>query len=84
MTVLYFSTAWCGPCKMFKPVVQQVSQETGVNVQFIDAEISPLAQTYQVTSVPTIIVLDNMNNIAFRNTGVMGKPQLTSVFTRFN
>lgn len=84
MTVLYFSTAWCGPCKMFKPVVQQVSQETGVPVQFIDAETSPLAQTYQVTSVPTIIVLDNMNNITFRNTGVIGKAQLTSVFSKVN
>ena len=84
MTVLYFSTSWCGPCKVFKPVVQQVSQETGVAVQFIDAETSPLAQTYQVTSVPTIIALDNMNNIAFRHTGVMGKPQLNTVFSKFN
>ena len=37
-TVLYFSTTWCGPCKMFKPVVQQVSQETGIQVTYIDAD----------------------------------------------
>ena len=36
--VLYFSTAWCGPCKMFKPVVEQVSQETGIQVTYIDAD----------------------------------------------
>jgi len=83
MKVLYFSTAWCGPCKMFKPVVQQVASETGTSVQYIDAENNPLAQTYQVTSVPTILVLDNMNNIAFRNSGVMAKQQLASTFSRF-
>lgn len=83
MTVLYFSTSWCGPCKMFKPVVQQVSQETGVQVQFIDAETSSLAQTYQITSVPTIVALDNTGNVAFRRTGVMGKSQLMSTFSSF-
>ena len=36
--VLYFSTTWCGPCKTFKPVVQQVSQETGIPVTYLDAD----------------------------------------------
>ena len=57
---LYFSTSWCGPCKMFRPIVQGVAAETGTNVQFIDAEQNQaLAAQYNITSVPTIVVSQN-------------------------
>ena len=36
--VLYFTAAWCSPCKMFKPILQQVQSELGVNVNIIDVE----------------------------------------------
>ena len=38
MKILYFTAVWCGPCKTFKPIVQQVMSETGTNVQFIDVD----------------------------------------------
>lgn len=82
-SILYFSTTWCGPCKMFKPVVQQVSSDLGIGVQYIDAEASPdLASRYQVTSVPTIVVTDGMN-VLHKQTGAMSKPQLENLFNRF-
>lgn len=81
--ILYFSTNWCGPCKMFKPVVQQVAAETGTNVQYIDAEQNKeLATRYQVTSVPTIVVADEQGMIR-KNVGPMSKPQLTQLFSQF-
>ena len=49
--VLYFSTAWCGPCKTFKPVVQQVSQETGIPVTYLDADQDQeMAKKYNINS----------------------------------
>jgi thiol-disulfide isomerase/thioredoxin len=75
--VLYFSTTWCGPCKAFKPVVQQVAQETGIQVNYIDAEADPaLAKMYSVTSVPTIVIADQMGSALYRHTGPMPKGQL--------
>jgi thioredoxin 1 len=58
---------------MFKPVVQQVSAETGVNINYIDAQDNPtMASAYSVTSVPTLIFLKN-GQMVDRTTGAMPK-----------
>ena len=38
LTIKYFSTAWCGPCKMFSPVFEAAMAETGTDYIKIDAE----------------------------------------------
>ena len=81
--VLYFTAAWCGPCKMFKPTVQAVSAETGVGISYIDVDQqTDIAQKYGISSVPTIIV-ENDGSVVYRNSGVMSKPQLTQVLSQF-
>jgi thioredoxin 1 len=78
--VLYFSTAWCGPCKTFKPVVQQVSQETGIPVTYIDADQDQeTAKKYSINSVPTIVIVDAVGSILYRNAGIMPKGQLSQL-----
>jgi thioredoxin 1 len=78
ISILYFSTPTCAPCKMFKPVVQQVSQETGVNVNYIDAQSNQaMASAYSVTSVPTLVFLKNGTQID-RYTGVLPKQLLVN------
>jgi thioredoxin 1 len=58
-TMKYFSATWCGPCKVFKPVMNEVSGE-GHSVQFIDVDQSQdLAQQYNVRSVPTVVIEEN-------------------------
>lgn len=55
-TAKYFSASWCGPCKMFKPVVNQLIEE-GHKIEIVDVdEQQDLAIQYQVMSVPTIVV----------------------------
>lgn len=78
--VLYFSTAWCGPCKTFKPVVQQVSQEIGIPVTYIDADQDKeTAQKYNINSVPTIVIVDSVGSMLYRNAGIMPKGQLSQL-----
>jgi len=80
-SVLYFSTEWCGPCRLFYPTVQEVCNATGTILQKIDAEKSgDLAQQYSITGVPTLIVVENGKAI-YRNTGVMPKSQLISLLS---
>jgi len=56
--VLYFSTSNCTPCRIFKPIMESLQSE--MPITFIDVNISPqLAQTWNVRSVPTTIVLQN-------------------------
>ena len=58
-TIKYFSAAWCGPCKTFKPVMNEVAGE-GYSVQFIDIDqSSALAKQYNVRSVPTTVIEEN-------------------------
>lgn len=55
-TAKYFSASWCGPCKMFKPVVNQLIED-GHKIEIVDVdEQQDLAIQYQVMSVPTIVV----------------------------
>ena len=55
----YVGAYWCGPCKTFKPIIEQISSE-GHSVQFIDIDTSSdLAQRYNVRSVPTVVVEEN-------------------------
>ena len=55
-TAKYFSASWCGPCKMFKPVVNELISE-GHNIEIVDVDDNQkLAQQYQIQSIPTIVI----------------------------
>lgn len=84
MKILYFTAAWCGPCKTFKPIVQQVMSETGTNVQFIDVDQNKeTTSKYLVTSVPTIMFINDNDIVMHRQSGLISKPQLTKLFNQF-
>lgn len=84
MNVLYFSADWCGPCKMFKPIVQQVSQETGVDINYVNVDYdASLSQRYDIKSIPTIVILDAAGNVQWRHTGVLQREQLKSALQTF-
>ena len=58
-TMKYFSATGCGPCKVFKPVMNEISGE-GYHVEFIDIDnMSDLASKYNVRSVPTVVIEEN-------------------------
>lgn len=69
---------------MFKPVMQQVSQEMGVAVNYINVDYdATFAQKYSVTSIPTIVITDNNGSQVFKHTGAMSAQQLKETFARF-
>lgn len=79
--VLYFTTPWCGPCKIFSPIVEEVCASTGTSLRKINAEQQPdLARSNGITGVPTIIVTRNGQQV-FRNTGIVSKGKLLEVIS---
>ena len=74
-TMKYFSAAWCGPCKAFKPVMTEIKNE-GHYVEFIDIDsLSDLAQEYNVRSVPTVVIEENGKEVS-RFVGAIPKSQV--------
>ena len=58
-TMKYFSATWCGPCKAFKPVMNEIAGE-GYSIEFIDVDQEQnKAVKYNVRSVPTTVIEEN-------------------------
>ena len=53
-----FWAAWCGPCQMLSPVVDQVAAEVqGIKVGKVNIDEQPdLAAQFDVMSIPTLVV----------------------------
>jgi len=76
-TMKYFSATWCGPCKTFKPIMNEISGE-GYSVQFIDIDQQQdLAARYNVRSVPTTVIEENGIEVD-RIIGSVSKQQVMS------
>jgi thioredoxin-like negative regulator of GroEL len=62
-TAKYFSATWCGPCKAFRPIVEELKSE-GYNIDIIDIDAqTALAEAYGVRSVPTTVIEQNGNEV---------------------
>uniref|UniRef100_A0A0X3NKR4 Thioredoxin n=1 Tax=Schistocephalus solidus TaxID=70667 RepID=A0A0X3NKR4_SCHSO len=56
-SIVDFYATWCGPCKMLAPKLEKLAEDTK-NVVFLKVDVDEcedLAQTYEVTAMPTII-----------------------------
>ena len=77
---LYFSAAWCQPCKTLSPVMEQVGNSIPVKKINVD-EQSDLAQRYGIRSVPTVVLLENQIEVK-RIIGVKPMNEYLSVITK--
>jgi thioredoxin-like negative regulator of GroEL len=69
---------------MFKPIVQQVSQEMGIAINYVNVDYdAALAPKYKVTSIPAVIITGPDGSEWFRNSGVIQAQQLRDIFNRF-
>jgi len=55
-----FTAAWCAPCRMLKPVIEELEQEyPDVKFETIDVDANlNLAAEFEVRSVPTVLFLN--------------------------
>lgn len=54
-----FSAEWCGPCKMLKPVVDELADEWGEEVKVVELDVDhhpDIAGQFQVLGVPTLML----------------------------
>lgn len=52
-----FSATWCGPCKMQKPVLEEMEVEVDFEIYSVDVDENPdLAGRYNVNAVPSMML----------------------------
>ena len=75
-----FWAEWCGPCKRFGPVYEDVSeQQDGVVFAKVDTEAEQaLAAAVNITSIPTLMAFRD-GILVFRQPGALPKEALQSL-----
>lgn len=77
-----FTAAWCGPCKMLNPILEELSEEwqNQLSIRKLDVDQNQAtAMKYGVMGVPTLILFKD-GEIAERMTGYKPKKQLVKLF----
>ena len=62
LAVIQFSASWCGPCKILKPLMEELSNEMSDKMKFFyhDIDSEPNTPTrYGVRGVPTVMIFKN-------------------------
>lgn len=78
--ILYFSSTWCGPCKHFKPIMEQISNE--LPVKFIDVDKNPdMTAAYGIRNVPTLVVVKD-GQVAQKQAGVLTESQVKGLWNQ--
>lgn len=80
LVLLDFYADWCGPCRMMSPLVDEIAEE---NPQYLVGKINvseepELAQSFGVTSIPTLAVMKN-GKVVGQSAGARPKAQILSM-----
>ncbi|MFM9035590.1 MAG: thioredoxin [Mycobacterium sp.] len=73
-----FWAAWCGPCKMLAPVLEEIARDKAgsLMVAKVDVDANPVtARDFQVVSIPTLILFKDGKPVK-RLVGAKGKAAL--------
>jgi thioredoxin 1 len=66
---------WCGPCRLFAPVLEEVSKDFENKVKFVKLnadENQKLVEKYDIMSIPTTLLIEK-GEIKSMNIGAVSK-----------
>ncbi len=79
-----FHAEWCGPCKMMKPVLEELRQLMGDNIRILKIDVDknrPIATSLNISGVPTLMLF-KIGQTLWRQSGVHTAKQLQSIINQ--
>ena len=80
-----FFAEWCGPCKMRKPVLEELKKKMGNKIIILKIDIDKnisLSSEYRIQSVPTL-VLWKQGEIIWRQSGALSLNELEQILSSY-
>ena len=74
-----FNAEWCGPCKMMKPVLEEISASNN-EIKIVSINVDDedeLASKYNISSIPCLVLIENGEEIN-RSIGLISRSDLDS------
>ena len=73
-----FWAPWCGPCRIVRPVLEQIAAERGDDLKVVKLNVDENQQTamqFEILSIPTLILFKD-GTVAKKVIGAYPKPKL--------
>ncbi|OGD61018.1 thioredoxin [Candidatus Berkelbacteria bacterium RIFCSPLOWO2_01_FULL_50_28] len=86
VTLLDFWAAWCGPCKIMHPVIEELEHEFAGKVRVVKVNVDEptsqkMVEQYQVGAMPTYIV-EKDGNVVVQYVGTQSKRTLVEALNK--
>jgi thioredoxin 1 len=85
INVIYFSAPWCGPCRVFGPIMEKIAEQFAENDQVeitkVNVDEDPdTAALHNIRSIPALVYLKDGESVY----GSVGLKQATEVSGKIN